>query len=126
MIERVVDGGVSAEEDCADPADLKRCILRSRRRTTWCEFSARLLALNARSCQALRPRSRNAATYEPSLSVTITVGTLQQFPYQLQRRALVAPALHQKIENLALVVDHAPEVHLLATDPDHHLVEMPT
>ena len=27
---------------CAEPADLKRCIFRSRRRTTWCEFSARL------------------------------------------------------------------------------------
>src|SRR3954451_20773202 len=26
---------------CAELADLKRCILRSRRRTTWCEFSAR-------------------------------------------------------------------------------------
>jgi hypothetical protein len=51
---------------------------------------------------------------------------LQQFPHQLQRRALVASALHQKIENLALVVDRAPEAHLLAIDPDHHLLEMPT
>jgi hypothetical protein len=26
----------------AEPGDLKRCSLRSRRRTAWCEFSARL------------------------------------------------------------------------------------
>jgi hypothetical protein len=63
------------------------------------------------------------------LSVTITVGTK---PCRFSNfrtgssAALVASALHQKIENPAFVVDRAPEVHLLATDPDHHLVEMPT
>jgi hypothetical protein len=29
----------------ADPGDLKRCILRSRRRVGWCEFSARLFCV---------------------------------------------------------------------------------
>ena len=51
---------------------------------------------------------------------------LEKVAHQLQRRALVASALHDDVENFALVVDRAPEVHLLATDPDHHLVEMPT
>jgi hypothetical protein len=76
---------------------------------------------------ALRPRSRNAATYEPSLSETITVGAkprrFSNFRISFNA-ALVASTLHQKIENLALAT--APEVHLLTTDPDHHLVEMPT
>jgi hypothetical protein len=33
-VEGVVDGGMKLRKRCADPADLKRCILRSRRRTT--------------------------------------------------------------------------------------------
>ncbi len=33
-IEGVGDGGVDAEEVLRDPADLNRCILRSRRHTT--------------------------------------------------------------------------------------------
>jgi hypothetical protein len=41
-------------------------------------------------------------------------------------RRFVASALHDDVKDLAFVIDRAPEVHLLATDPDHHLVEMPT
>ena len=33
-VEGIVDGGMNAQKACADAADLKRCILRSRRRTT--------------------------------------------------------------------------------------------
>ena len=33
----------------ADPGDLKRCTLRSRRRVGWCEFSARLFLRKPRS-----------------------------------------------------------------------------
>ena len=40
--ERMVDGGMHAQERSADRAVLRRCILRSRRRTGACEFSARL------------------------------------------------------------------------------------
>ena len=42
-----------------------------------------------------------------------------------RRRPLVAPALNQHVENLALVVDGAPQVHPFASNPDHHLVEVP-
>src|SRR5712671_4996934 len=51
------------------------------------------------------------------------------FPEQLAHEpecpALVAAALNQHVENLALVIDRAPQVHLPAGDPDHHLVEVP-
>jgi hypothetical protein len=35
-------------------------------------------------------------------------------------------ALNQHVEDLGLVVDSAPEVHPLAGDPNHHLVQMPS
>lgn len=41
------------------------------------------------------------------------------------RRALIASLLQQKIEDLAFVVDRAPEPHALAADLDHHLVQVP-
>jgi hypothetical protein len=38
---------------------------------------------------------------------------------------LVAAALNQHVENLALVIDGAPQVHPLARDANDHLVEVP-
>jgi hypothetical protein len=60
-VEGVVDGGVDAKKRCAEPADLKRCIFRRRRRTTWCEFSARLFIRSPCSWRQVRRRARNAA-----------------------------------------------------------------
>jgi len=37
----------------------------------------------------------------------------------------LASALDQHVEDLALVIDGAPEIHPLAGDAHHHLVEMP-
>src|SRR5712671_4980343 len=50
----------------------------------------------------------------------------EQLAHQPERRPPVAPALNQHIENLALMVDSAPKVQVLAGDPDHHLVQMPS
>src|SRR5947207_1572708 len=51
------------------------------------------------------------------------------FPEQLadepECRALVATALNQHVENLALVIDGAPQIHPLAGDANDHLVELP-
>ena len=44
---------------------------------------------------------------------------------QLQSRRLVPSLLDQDVENLALVIDGAPEPHLPTADPDEHLVQMP-
>src|SRR5215211_5408894 len=49
----------------------------------------------------------------------------QQLVHQLDGCAAVASTLEQHVEDLAFVVDRAPEIHPLAGDPDHHLVEMP-
>jgi hypothetical protein len=50
---------------------------------------------------------------------------LYQLAHQLDRRSSVTPALDEDVEDLALVVDGAPEIHPHAADPDHHLIEMP-
>src|SRR5215204_7182866 len=49
----------------------------------------------------------------------------QQLAHQLDGCTAVAPTLEQHVEDLAFVVDRAPEIHPLAGDPDHHLVEVP-
>src|SRR5271169_6738836 len=59
----------------AEPGLLNRCILRSRRRVGWCEFSARLFFHRPRSCRRSIPRSRTAALYDRKSSVTNRSGT---------------------------------------------------
>ena len=51
---------------------------------------------------------------------------LEQLAHQPQRRPAVAPALHQQVEDLALVIDRPPEVHPLPGDPHYHLVQVPS
>ena len=60
-VDGVLDGGVNGQEAWADPGDLKRCILRSRRRLGWCEFSARLFLRKPCSWRADNPISDFAA-----------------------------------------------------------------
>ncbi len=50
---------------------------------------------------------------------------LEQLAHQPQRRPGVASTLNQHVENLALMVDGAPQIHPLAGDANHHLVQMP-
>src|ERR1700731_3846135 len=49
----------------------------------------------------------------------------EQLAHQLDRRRSVSTTLDQDLEDLALVVDGTPQIHLLARDPDNHFVEMP-
>ena len=81
------------------------------------------------SWRADNPISDFAAPYERSLSVTITSGAkpcfFKQFPQQFHRCSLVAPSLHKKVENLAFVVDRAPQPELPARNRHGHLIEMP-
>src|SRR5215468_11098074 len=51
---------------------------------------------------------------------------LEQLAHQPQRRPRVASTLDQHVENLALVIDGSPQIHPLAGDPYHHLVQMPS
>jgi len=50
----------------------------------------------------------------------------EKLAYQTQPRPAVATALHQHVENLAFVVDGTPEIHPLAGDANHHLVQVPS
>src|SRR6202162_4725445 len=50
----------------------------------------------------------------------------EQLAHQPECRTLVAAALNQHVENLALVIDSAPQVHPLAGDANDHLVEVPS
>jgi hypothetical protein len=49
---------------------------------------------------------------------------LEQLAQQPQRRPTIASTPNQHVENLALMVDGTPEIHPLAGDAHHHLVEM--
>jgi hypothetical protein len=113
----------------AERADLNRRSLHSRRRTAWCEFSARLFLRSPCSCRQVSPNCRNAEAYERSLSVTSNFRReallLEQLAHQPQCRPRVATALDQHVEHLALVIDSSPELHPLASDPNHHLIQMP-
>ena len=49
-----------------------------------------------------------------------------QLAHELDGCTPVSPALDQDLEDLAFMIDGAPEIHPLARDPDDHLVEMPS
>src|SRR5215831_20594398 len=50
---------------------------------------------------------------------------LEKLAHQPQCHAAVPPAPDQHVGHLALVIDGTPEIHPLAGDPYHHLVQMP-
>src|SRR6267142_3899234 len=49
----------------------------------------------------------------------------EQLAHQLDGRSPVSTTLDQDLEDLALVVDGTPEIHVPARDPDDHFVKMP-
>src|SRR4029077_11280489 len=49
----------------------------------------------------------------------------EQLAHQLDGRRAVSTTLDQDLEDLALVVDGTPQIHVLARDPHDHFVEMP-
>src|SRR6266436_8140177 len=50
----------------------------------------------------------------------------EQLAHEPDSCALVSSALNQDLEDLALMIDRAPQVHMPAGDPDDHFVEMPS
>jgi hypothetical protein len=96
----------------ADPGDLKRCILRSRRRVGWCGFPPDCsYASRARGAPIIRfrtlPRRKSADCRSQEHRF------LEQFAHEFHGGSLVAPSLHQQVEDLAFVVDCAPQPELL-------------
>lgn len=50
---------------------------------------------------------------------------LQQLAHKSQRSPLVSALLHQHVENLAFIVNSAPEIQMFPANANHHLVQMP-
>jgi hypothetical protein len=50
---------------------------------------------------------------------------LEQLTHEFHGCSLVAPSLHKQVENLAFVVNRAPQPKLPARNHHGHLVEMP-
>src|ERR1700731_2836828 len=50
----------------------------------------------------------------------------EQLAHKLDGCALAPSALNQDLEDLALMIDRAPQIHMLAGDADDHFVEMPS
>src|SRR6266498_159147 len=50
----------------------------------------------------------------------------EQLAHELDGCALVPSALNQDLEDLAFMIDRAPQIHMMAGDPDDHFVEMPS
>ena len=50
---------------------------------------------------------------------------LEQLPHQPSRCFGIAPSLDEEVQNLAFVVDGAPEPVALPPDDDHHFIEVP-
>jgi len=118
----VVDGGMlrSAERD-----DLKRCILRSSSQNLMWVFGP-IVPPESRFMSQLSRRRRNGEQLVGYRQLRRQSLPLEKLTHQSQGGPAVAPALNQHVEDLALVVESTPEVHPLAGDPDHHLVQMPS
>src|SRR6516165_10446805 len=95
-------------------ADLKRCISRSRRRVGWCEFSARLFLRKLCLCRADLAAVRAQPVGHQHFGCEALL--LKQLAHQFHGCSLVAPSLHQEVENLAFVVNSAPEPELPAAN----------
>src|SRR5215470_6467400 len=50
---------------------------------------------------------------------------LKQLAKELLRGLLIAPALHEDIQHVIILVDSAPQVMALPVDPQEHLVQVP-
>jgi hypothetical protein len=114
----------------ADPGDLKRCNL--------------ALAPSRRLVRILGPIVLAQAPLVPSRQADFglcravraqLVGHqhigrealfLEQLAHQFHRCSFIAPSLHEQVENLAFVVNRAPQPELLARNRYGHLIEMPT
>jgi len=109
---------------------LRRCILRSRRRTARCELSARLFSRKssrpvARSASQRLERGtvgRQSIGHEPIRYIALA---FEQLPKQSLGRALVAALLNENVQDLPLVINGPPHKLAAAVDTNDHLIEVP-
>ena len=128
-IERVVDGGVDAEEALRRPGRLEPLYLALSPAHGLMGILNPVvlsLALLMTAGQAELPDRRPVGTQLVGNQQFRREALLpEQLAHQPERRTFVASPLNQHVEDLALMVNRAPQVHRPASDPDDHLVEMP-
>jgi hypothetical protein len=126
-VEGVVDGGVDTEKALGGASRLEtlhfalassKCLMR---------VFGSIFLRSPCSCGQFSQQTLECRGVERSLSVTSNFGTKPCFlrlAHQPQRPS-IAPTLNQYVEDLALVIDGTAQIHPLAGDPNHHLVEVP-
>jgi hypothetical protein len=129
-IERVVDGGMDAEEALSRPGRLEPLhFALSSTHGSMGIFNAIVLSetLLMMAGQPQLPESRSVrAQLIGDQQFRREALLFEKFAYQPQRHALVAAALNKNIEDLAFVIHGAPQIHPATGDPNHHFVEMPS
>jgi hypothetical protein len=129
-VERVMDGSVHIEKALGRPGRLEPLHLAlSSAHGLMGVFGAVALsnALLMRAGQAKVPEGRCVgAQLVGDQQFRRETVLPEQLAHQPERRVLVASALNQHIEDLALMIDSAPQVHPLAGYSDDHLVEVPS
>src|SRR5712671_3077715 len=96
----------------ADPADLKRCILRSRRRAIVHPEPLLMTAGQMEIVEGSTVGAQLVGDYQLGCEALLP----EQLAHEPQGGALIAPALNQYVEDLALVIDGTPQIHPLAGD----------
>jgi hypothetical protein len=129
MVERIVDGGVRAEEALGGSSrfePLQFALSSSHRLMRILGPIVSPAPLFVRAAQpSLAERRGVRAQLVGDQQFRREALLLEKLAHQSQRRLAVAPALYQHVEHLALVIDGTPEIHLPTGNPDHHLVQMP-
>jgi len=130
MVEGVVDGGMDVEKTLRGSRRLEPLHLAlASPHDLMGVFSAIVFseASIMRAGEAQLPESRAVgAQLVGDQQLRCEALFLEQLAHQPECRLRIAPALNEHVENFALMVDGAPQVHPLPGDPNDHLVEVPS
>ena len=130
MVESIVDGGMDVEKTLRGSRSLEPLhIAFSSPHDLMGVFSAIVLseAPIMRAGEAQLPERRAiGAQLVGDQQLRCEALFLEQLAHQPECRLRISPTLNEHVEDLALVVDGAPQVHLFPVDPDDHLVEVPS
>jgi hypothetical protein len=126
MVEGVVDGGMDVEKTLRGSRRFEPLhLVLSSPHDLMGVFSAIVLSETPimRTGEAQLPESRAVgAQLVGDQQLRREALFLEQLAHQPECRLRISPTLNKHVENLALVVDGAPQVHPLPGDPDDHFV----
>src|SRR5690349_3850775 len=130
MVEGVVDGGMDVEKTLRGSRRLEPLHLALSSPHDLMGVFAAIVFFEAsivRAGEAQLPESRAVgAQLVSDQQLRCKTLFLEQLAHQPECRLGIAPTLNKHVEDLALVVDGAPQVYPFPGDPDDHLVEVPS